>query len=251
VAKARLLLGGSFFGALLEAATMRSSPSDRTAARLPLATLCLSLLAVSAWLVSPSASWLEYHRGSIAGGQLWRLLTGHWTHFSADHLRWNVVAFAILGAALERNGRRRFLVTALGAALLLPPALWLVHPELIRYRGLSGIDSALYGALAIQLVRGRPDRRRWASPLAALVLLALLAKAGIELVFSTTLFVDAGDSGFAPVPLVHLVGGIWGVIAGRIDLSRVPRRSPRELLAGCRCPFEVGIGRRDGPAAGS
>jgi hypothetical protein len=90
--------------------------------------------------------------------EVWRLITGHWTHWSIDHLFWAVLMFAVLGAELEVRSRRRFALFVICSALVISGhALW-SQSALFVYRGLSGIDSALFVAFAIaQLRQPGPD----------------------------------------------------------------------------------------------
>lgn len=165
-----------------------------------------------------AAGWLEYDRGRIAAGELWRGVTCHWTHWPGDHwpgdhLLWDLVVFVLLVALSWRFGRARTLGALASAAFLIPLALWLLAPELERYRGLSGLDSALFVLLAAGLIRRElvTGRRRTVALLGAL-LLAFAAKVVLEAATGRALFVDA-SAAFVPVPLAHLVGGLCGAAA--------------------------------------
>src|SRR5689334_9624999 len=74
------------------------------------ASLLLAGLAVIVWLAPAGvAEALQFDRARIASGELWRLVTCHWTHWDADHLAWDVATFVALGVACERRGRVCFL----------------------------------------------------------------------------------------------------------------------------------------------
>jgi rhomboid family GlyGly-CTERM serine protease len=175
------------------------------AARLPLTSLLLFFPALPAF---PLGGWLELDRAAVARGEVWRLLTGHWTHWTLDHLLWDSLAFLALAVFCEvRISRRRLLATVAGSALAVSAGVWFVLPEIARYRGLSGIDSALFMLLAVTILR---ETR---SPLAAVAVAAFLAKAAWEVSTGSTLFTEAAGS-FVPVPLAHLIGGAWGLALG-------------------------------------
>jgi rhomboid family GlyGly-CTERM serine protease len=163
----------------------------------PLASLLLFLP------VLVPADWLELDREAVAQGEVWRLVTGHWAHWTPDHLLWDSLAFLVLAVLCEtRISRARLVATVLGSALAVSAAVWLALPEIERYRGLSGVDSALFVLLAASL----------RSPLGGLALAAFLGKSAWEVWAGSTLFTAAGS--FVPVPLAHLIGGAFGLIIG-------------------------------------
>jgi rhomboid family GlyGly-CTERM serine protease len=164
----------------------------------------------------------------VAHGEVWRLVTGHWTHWTADHLLWDVLTFLLLATLCETLVSRRALLAAVaGSALLISAGFWVALPELVRYRGLSGIDSALFVLLAVALLRREGGGA--AAGLPGLALLAFLARTVWEVSTGGALFADGAGS-FVPVPLAHLLGGAWGVVVGT-------RTSTDEdsLRAGCPC----------------
>ncbi|MHB8902511.1 MAG: rhombosortase, partial [Thermoguttaceae bacterium] len=120
---------------------------------LPVASLLVTLAAVLVLPFDSLAGWLQYDRTAVNGGQVWRLLTCQLTHWSWDHLFWDAAALLFLGWVLERQDRRSLLI-CLGLSVVLIPAV--VHiglPDLATYRGLSGIDSAVFVLLAVTLLR--------------------------------------------------------------------------------------------------
>lgn len=181
----------------------------RTAPALLAGPLLLSALAVLIHLLPGAAALLEYDRAEVLRGQAWRLLTGHWTHTSADHLVWDVVAFAALGLAVAWRGRRLFWRTALGSATAISVALLLLAPQWHTYRGLSGIDSALFVALAATLLAGN---RRVDRLLGGAALLVFAAKVGFETLTGAALFTTPMPD-HQVVPMAHLVGAFVGLVA--------------------------------------
>jgi rhomboid family GlyGly-CTERM serine protease len=184
-----------------------------TASRWPWATLLLSAVAVGVHLAPAAAACLQYDRAALAGGEPWRLLTGHWVHWSAEHLAWDVLVLAAAGAALESAfGRRALVLTVLLSALAISAAVWLLHPELALYRGLSGVDCALVVAASVCHLRTALERGdRGLAALLAVVLALWGAKVSYEALTGRTLFVAAGGA-FVPVFLAHLVGGACGLV---------------------------------------
>lgn len=192
------------------------------ARRLPCASLLFSAAAVLVFVLPSATTWLEYDRLAIAAGEVWRLVSSHWTHVSGDHLVWDVLTFVVLGTLCERMSRWRFCACVLGSAILIPVALWIVLPQLETYRGLSGIDSALYVLLAVTLLKDEIHGRRWGWVMALFaVLLAFIGKVGYEIATGGTIFVDSAASHMIPVPLAHCVGAAVGMIVGLMPQGEV------------------------------
>jgi hypothetical protein len=80
--------------------------------------------------------------------------------------------------------------------------LWVAAPHLQTYRGLSGIDAALFMCLAATHLRPALRARHcgWVAALAG-VCLAFLAKVSYEVVTGATLFVNSQAGHMVPVPV--------------------------------------------------
>lgn len=207
-------LSGKSSGLCLhQALSNDQAPTKERSGSLPTVSLVLIAAALVVMPFDFFASWLQYDRAAVGGGQVWRLFTCQITHWSWDHFFWDAAALLVLGWVIERENRRS-LLTCLGLSLVLIPAV--VHfalPELATYRGLSGIDSAVFVLLAVTLFhrfRAEGDRLwTWA----CLVMLAgFTAKVAFELVSGGALFVDSQACQMQPVPLAHVVGGLLGLI---------------------------------------
>jgi rhomboid family GlyGly-CTERM serine protease len=191
---------------------------ERAVRRLPVVSLLLVVFAVAVSVWPGLAGWLQYDRAAIARCEVWRLVTSHFTHWSADHLFWDAMAFAALGCLCERNGVGSFLRCLSLSAFLIPVMLWFTQPLMATYRGLSGIDSALFALLATRVVReAASDKNRLKLVVAGIVSVGFAAKVGFEFSTGTTLFVDSAAAGLIPVPLAHVVGGIVGIACGLLD----------------------------------
>ena len=162
---------------------------------------------------------LQYDRVLVAQGEWWRLLTSHWVHWTGNHLFWDLLAFAALSLAALRIARARACGTLLGASVLIPGSIWLFHPGMVYYRGLSGLASALYVFVAMELLaRARSDRDRFTALALWGLLVAFAAKVAYEVLTGDTLFAQPMGANVSGVPLAHLVGGTVGAVfsvAGR------------------------------------
>lgn len=161
------------------------------------------------------AAQLQYDRGAIAAGEIWRLLSGHWVHYSFDHFFWDVLAFGFLGLACERRSRSRFLVCLTASAFAISLSVWFCLPGMRAYGGLSGVDSALFALLVAELwsegVRARGPEQ---FTMAAACLAGFVLKISFELVTGNTLVVESLGSGTVGVPLAHVAGATVGLLVG-------------------------------------
>jgi hypothetical protein len=164
-------------------------------------TFSLALLA-SGFL--HTADWATWERSSPMGIQLW---TAHFNHWSMGHFFWDALMFVFLAGLIEKQNRQ-LLVRLL---LLTPPAILLAvwaFGDHLSYRGLSGLDSALYGASIVVLLQ----HRRLHPSIALFAGGLFLAKCVFELLSGSTFFVSDLPSGVSPVPLAHLVGILSGIL---------------------------------------
>jgi rhomboid family GlyGly-CTERM serine protease len=174
--------------------------------RVPWLTLAFSALALAVHHIPALTLGWQFDRTAVPHGQLWRFFTAHLTHFGTDHLRWDVIAFLVLGTMVERVSRSAFLLTLALSAALITLGVWIAQPQFTTYRGLSGIDSALFGFVVTHLLsEGRRARHGFSIAVGTLALTAFAAKCIFELTTQTTVFVET-TTAFAPVPLAHLIG---------------------------------------------
>lgn len=175
--------------------------------RFPWITALLALPAIVLAFSPALAAALQYERSAVATGEVWRLVTGHWVHWSTDHLLWDLLAFAGLGAFCELRSRWRFLACLALAAPVIGLGVHLFQPHLATYRGLSGLDSALY-VLAAGSILAEAWRLRqpWLLAAAGLALILFGAKTLFELASGGAVFMRAEGLDVVVVPLAHLLG---------------------------------------------
>jgi rhomboid family GlyGly-CTERM serine protease len=176
-------------------------------------TILVSLVAIAAWAIPSLSQWLELDYLLLAEGQWWRIWTGHLTHYGTNHLFWDLLMFAVLGAACERQHPHRF---AIGLIVMMAGVAGLIGlrcDEVLTYRGLSGIDTGLFVWLVVAQCR-----RCWIARdrLIALVwlsaIIGLIGKLIYEAATGQALFVDA--SNFTPLVEAHLAGAFLGLLCG-------------------------------------
>lgn len=148
---------------------------------------------------------------------LYRCFTAHFVHFTPVHFFYDAVVFLLLGWQVCREEKREFLPLILFSSFVISLCVWIGCRELYCYRGLSGIDCALFGWVAM---RHLPRKRG-----IVLVLLAgFCLKAVWECATGTALF--AGDDGFEAVPEAHLAGCLCGMLlSGKAGIGGIRRSS--------------------------
>lgn len=203
--------------------TMNCLTLSRTQKCFPVITF---LIASGSLLISCTSlsHMLQYDREAIACGQLWLIITGHLSHWSLDNLLWDLLVFVILGGIAERLSRLGFTLCLLISSLLISTVLWFGQQDIDCYRGLSGLDSALFSFIALLMVKERIGHRDYRS--AAFILLASVAfllKIVYEAFTLQTVFSSSAGL-FTPVPLAHMTGGVVG-----IGVALLFRESPRAV----------------------
>jgi len=183
-----------------------SSSSQSRLERLPWFTLGAGLLAGVAWFWPGAFEALAYDRGKILGGQFWRIVTGHWVHFSASHLLWNLAVLLAAGGWLERRNAGAACWTLLLSPVAISLALLTFDPSLGIYAGISGVASGALVALAVHGLRTEPALR-W---LWLAIVVLFVAKVGTESLGRRPLNPDLAAQGVRSVPLAHLVGAAVG-----------------------------------------
>jgi rhomboid family GlyGly-CTERM serine protease len=153
---------------------------------------------------------LEYLR-PLLPSEPWRLLTGHWVHLSWLHAVLNGVALLLLERLFQHRlkpSEQWLVLTA--APLVISLAFWIALPELIWYRGLSGVLHALYFAGCVTWLATAAGHARW---LPGAALAGGVIKVLLEQPWDAT-FPFQEWLGAAVVPQAHLIGALLGVAAG-------------------------------------
>jgi len=168
---------------------------------LVLVVICLGLLGSDSL-----SSLVAWQRASPVGIQAW---SAHFSHWSGGHLFWDLLMFGALAMALEATCRRLLVRLLLIAPPLITATVFLMENHAI-YRGLSGLDCALYAALAVVAVQ-----KKWLSPALAILAMGLfVGKCVFEILSGHPLFVSDLPQGITSVPWAHLSGAaVGGIIA--------------------------------------
>jgi rhomboid family GlyGly-CTERM serine protease len=177
--------------------------------KVPWTTLFVACVSLAAFFWPHGSELLMYDRQAVLKGELWRLTTAPFVHFSGSHLFWNLVVFTAAGVSIETANHKGFLVMCVFTAIFPSIIYLLISPELARYGGLSGLATGAMTYLC--LCQLRSDSQNSA------IWIAVIALIGIKIIFEmtsgTTLFVPAGSEPFHVLPSVHMMGCAGAVFA--------------------------------------
>ena len=169
----------------------------------------------------------ELSREGIASGQYWRLLTGHFVHFTPEHFCANIAAMVLLIHLIPPLRLRQALWLGLWTPLLLAISLLFARPDLASYGGLSGWLAAIFIFVAAAYAR-RPGT---VGHIFRLSIVAFLLKIFIEFTAGTSLFAELGQ-GIIVEPAAHALGAavaLVGIAFDRTAPNIRPKRKPARL----------------------
>lgn len=175
--------------------------------RLPAVTLTCASVALIAYGWPDFSESLVYERQAILEGDVWRLVTAVFVHFSLSHMFWDMLVFTAAGLAVEVSGYRGFSFVCGFAAVIPGMYFLLTSPEISRYGGLSGLATGAVTYLCLCKMGGTGrDRILW------LTILALVCmKTVVETVFHVPIFVVSKDIAIHVLPSVHAIGCVGAI----------------------------------------
>jgi rhomboid family GlyGly-CTERM serine protease len=156
---------------------MNETKPSSPARRVPILTLLMVGGALAVALFPRCAPWLVYDRAAILSGEVWRMFTGHWVHFSLRHLVYDVAPLGIAGWIIETRGTPGFGWFCALAPWAISAVLLVFEPQLRFCAGLSGLATA---TVVLAALGGLSDPAPWRWICGA-AMLAFAAKTGFEL----------------------------------------------------------------------
>ena len=165
-------------------------------------TLFLVALAGIVYAFPACAQWLVYDRERILCGEIWRVLTCPWVHFSLPHLAYDLVAFSIGAYWVENRNRSHFVTILFLTSLITSLAELLFQPHMLHFGGVSGLATGYLFYMALVYCH-ESGIIRWGGWIAVL---GLTAKVLGETIVGGSLLPYPGETPFVAEPLAHLVG---------------------------------------------
>ena len=183
-------------------------------------SLLFCIIEVSSFLWGSA---LQYDRiGILEHSQFWRLLSGHFTHWGCEHFIWDALAFLIASFVLLRISFFKLIFVILFSILFI--SLWILcfDPSVRYYRGLSGVDEALFFFLTLSVIFFSIKNRSYTACLTGIIFLSFLSiKLGYEFFSGKMLFVG-NISGAKLLLSAHFAGAVAGVICfALLDLLHI------------------------------
>lgn len=117
--------------------------------RLPVLTLLIIGGGVVIAMFPGWSAWLVYDRSAILSGEIWRMFTGHWVHFSTPHLVYDLLALGIAGWIIEAQRLPYFGWIFALTPWLTSAVLLLFEPQMKLFGGLSALATTLIVYLAL------------------------------------------------------------------------------------------------------
>lgn len=182
-------------------------------------SLCLSFL--SGW-----AEFLQYDRGAVNSGQLWRPITGQLVHWSSRMTLLDLGVLAISGVWLEFRSRWLAVGCVLLAVGMISAAIHFLAVDVTIYRGSSGIATATFSALAL-LITFDHRSSRMLRALGLLSVLLLGAKLILEMNYGTVIEAGQLPEGIRLAVAAHQFGALAGVVSAAVWLVACSRMHGR------------------------
>jgi len=189
--------------------------------RLPVITFAGLVPAVVVQLWPSAASALVYDRQKVLCGEVWRLISANWVHFSPSHFLYDALAFAMAGALIEIKGCERFGLFCFLSPIIVGCAVLLGAPETSTFGGLSGLATGAVTLLCLHGLREHGLRKM----ICAATLVAVAAKIAFESTTQDLVFAHSQTVPLKPIPVAHLAGAA-AALACRLPRSGSSCRKP-------------------------
>lgn len=179
-----------------------------------MAGLACSVIFIGVALLTPEIlTSLAYLRDAIANGQWWRLLTGHYVHFTLYHALMNAAGL-VLVCLLLLNKQSLLFFCGINIALpvLISLGLWWLFRDIDQYRGYSGV---IYGLISAGLVLEWQQNKS----IYSLALILLTAKIAYEQLPNYDVNYLVAEIGVPVAIEAHLLGFVGGVVIGLTVLA--------------------------------
>ena len=158
-----------------------------------------------------------FDRAAVSDGEWWRLLTAHFTHSSASHALWDVLAFTGVTIWLSQYSIKQVVVSVFMGIAAVDILLLSPFAAIDYYCGLSGI---LFCPLLLACYHYLQANR---AVLGGLPLLVVCTKVLWELYFQSPIFVDTAWQAYPEAHLAGLTAGLVGIgLYRRVSRGAVP-----------------------------
>lgn len=206
---------------------MSAAPQSRPR-RIPGLFLALAAAALVVQLNPPWRIILLYDRTALAGGEFWRIWTGHLVHFGWPHFLADTGLWLILGWLLETRHPLFSRLALVGLPAFISAVLYWFDPEMARYGGLSAVNLGLLLFLALQ-----GWQRNWADWFWPAVLVIYVGEVVFEIVQGGRGggLIRFDDPAIRVATSAHLASAGYALLAWLVARSR-PKKKPEPAGSG-------------------
>ncbi len=174
--------------------------------RFPHGCLLVAAFTVGVAILPGGNEAMIYRREAIAGGEWWRLWTGHGVHYGWLHLVVDTGLFVIIGRVLERQRPLGFRVALVAMPVWVSAVLFYFDPDMPRYAGLSALNVGFL--VFLSGINWQADWRDWFWPS---ILGLHVVEAVIEL-YAGHGMVVFDDPSVRISTLAHVAGAVFGLL---------------------------------------
>jgi hypothetical protein len=157
---------------------------------------------------------LQFNRKEMFSCKIYLFITCHFTHWNFKHMIIDTFIFLALSylciffSFKSIYSIAQYFIYLLIPSILISIAVLIFNPEINFYRGLSGIDWALYFILMVQLYFAA----HWLWKTGAIIMFFLFSLMIIyQIISKHSIFVPDMGEGVVTVPSAHIAGAISGI----------------------------------------
>jgi rhomboid family GlyGly-CTERM serine protease len=184
----------------------KESPGRMT--NCPIITPAVCIVSVVTYFGPAAAAMFVFDRSAVLQGEIWRLFTSHFVHFTGMQLIYNLLIFGTAGWIVEQKNRLHFALLCIFMSLVISTMLFLLKPAMIYYGGLSGLACGFIFYCAL-LGMAEPGPWRVICKLTAII---LPVKIILEIYNSSSILPYWGPQKFIAMPTSHISGTVVALL---------------------------------------
>ncbi len=174
----------------------------------PIITLAVGIVSIVSFFSAEAAAMFVFDRNAVLQGEIWRLFTSHFVHFTGMQLLYNLLIFGIAGWIVEQKNRLYFALLYIFMSLVISTMLFLLKPAMIYYGGLSGLAC---GFIFYCALLGMTEPGPW-RVICKLIVIILPVKIILEIYNSGSILPYWGQPKFVIMSTSHISGTVVALL---------------------------------------
>jgi rhomboid family GlyGly-CTERM serine protease len=175
--------------------------------RVPWLSIGLAMVCVAATAIPVLRDAFIYERSAVVQGELWRIFSAHFVHYSNSHLLGDMLILFPAALLAELRSRKELVQCLAVSASAVGVAVFIFEPGVWRYAGASGVS---YGLLVFVAMCGLHGNPRWRK-VCVVILVLVAGKLAAENLFGWRPVNWESEAGFVTVTLAHITGAASGL----------------------------------------